>query len=359
MRHVPPAASPSATGGIARLAAARALEAGIALDPLLRQAGLTFAEIEDPNVRIAVETQVAWLHVVANALGDDLLGLHLAESFDLRQVGLLYFVMASAPTLGVALARAERYSTISNEGLVVRCICGDELRVHFTYVGVPRHADRHQIEFFAMTLVRIARQLIGSNLRPLRVTLVHPRCAASGGLQGAFGCRVDFGASRDELALAGGCANLTVTGADPYLHELLVGYCEHALAHRNRPIEALRTQVENAISSFLPHGRARVEVVAQALGMSQRTLARRLATENLTFTEVLNALRTALAVRHLRDATLSVSQVAWLLGFQEVSAFTSAFKRWTGQTPSQFRWTGRSDGGNGFSPERATPPATA
>jgi AraC-like DNA-binding protein len=160
----------------------------------------------------------------------------------------------------------------------------------------------------------------------------------------AFRCRVDFGEPRDVLVFASDCANLAVTGADPYLHELLVGYCEQALAHRNRPVEALRTQVENAITPLLPHGRARVEAVARALAMSQRTLARRLSAEGLTFTEILDAMRTDLAVHYLRDATHSVSQVAWLLGFQEVSAFTYAFKRWTGQTPSQFRSTVKSDG---------------
>jgi AraC-like DNA-binding protein len=340
MRHASSADAVRATGGIARLAAARALKAGVALDPLLREVGLTPAEIEDSGVRIKVEQQVAWLNLVATALGDDLLGLHLAESFDLRQVGLLYFVMASAPTFGDALARAERYSTIMNEGIVVRCIRGDDLRVRLGYVGVPRHADRHQIEFWAMTLVRTARQLTGSPLRPLRVTLVHARCAASGALEVAFGCRVNFGEPGDELAFASDCADLAARGADPYLHELLVGYCEQALAHRNRPAEALRTRVENAISSLLPHGRARVEEIARTLGMSQRTLARRLAAEGLTFSQVLDAMRTDLADHYLRDATLSVSQVAWLLGFQEVSAFTLAFKRWTGQTPSQFRSTG-------------------
>jgi AraC-like DNA-binding protein len=359
MRHASSAASPRATGGIARLAAARALEAGIALDPLLRQAGLNSAEIEDSNVRIRVEKQVAWLNLVAEALRDDQLGLHLAESFDLRQVGLLYFVMASAPTLGDALARAERYSTIANEGIVVRCIRSDDLRVRFAYVGVPRRLDRHQIEFWAVTLVRIARQLTGSNLRPLRVALVHHRCLASSPLEATFGCRIDFGELGDELVFAADCANLAVTGADSYLHELLVGYCEQALAHRDRPVETLRTQVENAITPLLPHGRARVEAVARTLGMSQRTLARRLSAEGLTFMEVLDSMRTDLALHYLRNATLSVSQVAWLLGFQEVGAFTNAFKRWAGLSPSRFRSAGEPEGGTGLPLAGATPPATA
>jgi AraC-like DNA-binding protein len=99
----------------------------------------------------------------------------------------------------------------------------------------------------------------------------------------------------------------------------------------------LRTRVENAISSLLPHGRVLVEDVARSLGTSERTLARRLSDEGLNCTEILQKMRRDLAVRYLGDRKLHVSEIAWLLGFHEVSAFTHAFKRWTGQTPSQMR----------------------
>jgi AraC-like DNA-binding protein len=71
--------------------------------------------------------------------------------------------------------------------------------------------------------------------------------------------------------------------------------------------------------------------------MSDRTLARKLSDEGLSFTEVLQQLRRDLAVQYLDDPKLHVSKIAWLLGFNEVSAFTHAFKRWTGKTPSQMR----------------------
>ena len=78
----------------------------------------------------------------------------------------------------------------------------------------------------------------------------------------------------------------------------------------------LRTRVENAISSLLPHGRVLVEDVARSLGMSERTLARKLSDEGLNFTEILQQLRRDLAVRYLDDRKLHVSKIAWLLGFQ-------------------------------------------
>jgi AraC-like DNA-binding protein len=102
----------------------------------------------------------------------------------------------------------------------------------------------------------------------------------------------------------------------------------------------LRTKVENAIASVLPHGRVLVEDIARSLGMSERTLARKLSDEGgLNFTQILQ-LRRDLAVRYLDDPKLHVSKIAWLLGFHEVSAFTHAFKRWTGKTPSQLRTAG-------------------
>ena len=126
--------------------------------------------------------------------------------------------------------------------------------------------------------------------------------------------------------------------ADPYFNNLLK-YCEPALTDRRGNESQLRTRVENAISSLLPHGRVAVDDLARSLGMSKRTLARRLSDEGLNFTEVLQQLRRDLAAQYLEDPKLLISKIAWLLGFNEVSAFTHAFKRWTGKTPSQMRTT--------------------
>ena len=108
---------PSTIGGITRLAYARAKAADIALDPLLKKAGLTRLQIEDAKAVIRVRDQIKFLDFVAAALEDDCLGFHLARTADLRQIGLLYYVLASSKTLIEALQRAARYSSINNEGI--------------------------------------------------------------------------------------------------------------------------------------------------------------------------------------------------------------------------------------------------
>jgi AraC-like DNA-binding protein len=333
----PLAMPPSATGGIARLAAARVTEAGLDLNRLLHKAGLTASQIQDRQARVAVADQISFLNLVAEALPDDLLGFHLAEAFEPREIGLLYFVLASSATLGEAMDRAERYSTITNEGIRLWCQEGSDFGIRYSYVGVSRHTDRHQIEFWATVLIRICRTLTDSHLKPIRVSLAHPRCGASGDLDTFFGCEVAFASDHDEVAFARGAPQLRLVGAEPYLNELLVRYCEEALSRRASPAGPIRASVENAIAPLLPHGRPRAGEVARVLGMSERTLARRLAAENLTFLRIQEDMRKDLARHYLADAGLPISRIAWLLGFQEVSAFTHAFKRWTGQTPTQMR----------------------
>jgi AraC-like DNA-binding protein len=156
-------------------------------------------------------------------------------------------------------------------------------------------------------------------------------------LEAYFGCTLAFSADVDEIAFASEFARCPLGGADPYLNRLLVGYCAEILARRPQPVCSIRNKVENAIAPRLPHGSAQVDEIASSLGMSRRTLSRQLAAEGLTFAGILEEMRTELALQHLKDPQLSVSQIAWLLGYQEASAFTTAFKRWTGTTPSATR----------------------
>ena len=334
------ASIPMAGGGLSRLAVARLKGAGVPVEPLLRRVGLTPELISEPEERLSVRSQIALLDEAAKALKDDCLGFTLARDFDLREIGLLYYVMASSQTLGEALKRLARYSKVTNEALVFGYREGNRLIVDLSYSGVPRHSDRHQIEFCMFAAIRICRTLTGHRLVPQHFSISHHRSGGTSEMARFVGTKVEFGADTDEFALNVGARELPLIHSDSYLNDLLLKNCEAALAHRRSDLSQLRTRVENAISSLLPHGRVILGDVARSLGMSERTLARKLSDEGLNFTEILQQLRRDLAVRYLDDRKLHVSKIAWLLGFHEVSAFTHAFKRWTGKTPSELRTAG-------------------
>jgi AraC-like DNA-binding protein len=327
-----------AQGGLSRLAVARLESAGVPVAPLLKRVGLTQELIVKPDERLSVQSQIRLLDEAAVALKDDCLGFTLAREFDPREIGLLYYVMASSQTLGGALKRLARYSKVTNEALVFGYREGNRLVISLGYSGVPRHSDRHQIEFCMFGLLRICRMLTGQKLVPQYFSISHHRSGVTSEMARFVGTKVEFGADSDEFALNLDARELPLIHSDPYLNDLLLKYCE--AAHKRGDRSHLRTRVENAISPLLPHGRVVVEDVARSLGMSARTLARKLSDEGLNFTEILQQLRRDLAVRYLDDRKLHVSKIAWLLGFHEVSAFTHAFKRWTGKTPSEIRASG-------------------
>jgi len=324
---------PQTIGIMTRLAFAHAKGSGIGANALLARAGLSRRQIDDPKVRLKVRDQVEFLDLVATAVGDEMLGFHLAQHAEPRAIGLYYYVLASSETVTDIFQRAARYSTLVNEGVVQKHIDGRAIGVRTDFTGVSRYRDRHQVEFWTATLVRLLRKFTGVRLNPQRVSFAHPAKSAFREMNGYFGCNVEFGASKDEVVFARSAGSLPVVNADPYLNRVLIAICEDAYARRTTTRGSVRTRVENEIAALLPHGKARAAIVARQLDMSQRTLARHLAEEHTTFSEMLGEIRRDLSLRYLKDESLSISQIAWLLGFQDLGAFSHAFKRWHGTAP--------------------------
>lgn len=329
---------PSATGGIARLACVRLTELGKDPGVVLSKVGLTPEEARDPTIRLEVRSQINLLELAAEEAQDEWLGFHLARSFDLREIGLVYYVIASSDQLADALRNAERYSRINNEGVRLRFSLEDgTAAIALNYVNVDRHADRQHIEFWLVTLVRICQQVTNRRLSPLRLKTRHFRSGTPAEFKAFFGVDIEFGANADEICFPQPTALLSVVGRDEYLNKLLRRYAEEALARKPRARPTIRSKAEDILSKQLPHGRATASEVARQLGMSLRTLSRKLSEEDTSFAEILDQMRAALAKRYLHDKTLPISEIAWLLGYRHISSLTHAFKRWTGKTPRRFR----------------------
>lgn len=332
---------PSAMGLSTRLAYARGRARGVGLRSLLQKAGLTAQELADPHARVPVSNQIRFLNLAAEALGDDMLGMNLALDFELRHGGMLYYVLTSSETLADVFDRGARFTSIVNEGVVQEFINGRRIGIAMHYAGVKRQDDRHQMEFWLVALLRICRQITGRHLKPVLVRLTHYRAKGHARFAKFMGCEVEFGAARDEILFSRASGQLRILNADPFLNRLLVGVCEETLSRQRRSSGSFAARVENAVAPRLPHGKARASQIAAEFGMSERTFARRLTEEGVTFSRLLDRLRLDLAHRYLVNEELRISKVAWLLGYREVGAFSHAFRRWTGKSPSEVAQQGR------------------
>ena len=331
---------PRATGGIARLACARLRELGKDVPAVLAEVGARPEQVNDDAIQLEVPKQIRILELAAEEVKDELLGFHLARNFDLREIGLVYYVIASSERLAEALLNGKRYCRIMNEGIRIDVRLDDRtFAIALDYVDVERQSDRHQIEFWLVTVVRICRQVTATRLAAHHLRIRHRRNEMPAEFRSFFGCDVEFGAAGDEIIFPASVASLPIVARDNYSNDLLQRYAQAALADRPRERASLRSAVERVLPLLLPHAKASASNVAQKLAISTRTLSRKLRDEDVAFGEILEETRAALAKRYLAERDLPVSEIAWLLGYVEVSSFTNAFKRWTGMTPRQFRLT--------------------
>lgn len=317
------------------MACAKLRAAGLPLAPLLEKAGLTADDVDDASRWIEVSAQVKFLKIAAEALQDDLLGFHLSQGFDLREIGLLYYIMSSSDSFADAMSNGQRYTRIVNEGIGIN-FDADRAAITLDCAGVERLSDRHQFEFWMFSIVRVCRQITGSRIAPRQFRVRHVREATPPECRAFLGCEMTYGADVDEIAFPALVNTLPMIGNDKYLHEMLVQYADEALANRTPERTSVRSKVEHVIGPLLPHGKAKASTIAKELGVSHRTLARLLASEGQTFS-ILDQNKADLAKSYLTHGDLSISQIAWLLGYREVSTFTHAFKRWYGITPSELR----------------------
>lgn len=326
---------PTAWGLASRLAVAHLGCLGVDAEPLLSQSGLSRAAVTERK-RIRVVSQIKFLELVSRVAKDDWLGLTLASDFDLREMGMLYYVASSSHQLGDAFKRLARYARLGNEALVVRMKEGRDCCIEISYAGVQRHQDRQQIELFTLALLRLCRKLVGRNVAPRLTKFVHHRSGNLDRIRRLFGCDIEFGADADEMIFDARVTKLPLIEADPFLNELIVKMCDEAMSQRMANVSPFRTLVENTIAPLLPHAEASTKTVAKRIGLSERTFARRLAAEGLSFWEILDQMRRDLAISYL-EQNLRASDITWRLGFQQPSAFSHACRRWIGKSPSEFR----------------------
>lgn len=312
-------------------------EQGVRADTALKEAGLVRSQLRDPDKRIPFAKHVRFLEIAAERLGDPHWGLHLGASIEPKQVGLLGYVALSSATLGAALKNATRYLNVLSEGAEAELIIqGNRVSVTSRILD-PDVLHCRQIDDFGMsTLLTTCRALTGTDLKPERVDFRTPEPESLAEHQRVLGAPVRFGQPRTALVFNNKVMDLPIKTADSGLLKVLERYCRDILGRRPA-VQKLSYQVRELVAKLLTTGEPTIDTVARELNMSSRTLERRLSAQGLSYRRILDDIRQQLAERYLLDDRLGLSQITYLLGYSEPTAFNRAFRRWTGSTPTQFR----------------------
>ncbi len=304
--------------------------------PSLRSVGIEERQLDNPDAPISMHAVIGFMDHASRTTGDANIGLHLAEHAELDSVDIHAYAMLASATLGDAYRRMARYHRLLHPTMRIEVEidgpAGIVRQVMPGGVGSPRHLA----EFLVAGWVRCGRVVTGRNWKPDRALFAHASPPETGEHRRFFGAPVEFSMGQNALVLPVALLEAPCVRSDAGLARILDRYATERLARTPRE-GSVADHVRNALAEALDGGEIGASAIASRLKMSVRTLHRALADEGTAFGDILTTLRKEIAIRQLADPRVSSAEVAFRLGFSELSAFQRAFKRWTSQTPAKFR----------------------
>jgi AraC-like DNA-binding protein len=306
---------------------------------IARDAGVDLATIPAPGERIEVEKIDAILRVAIPLIRDPAFGLHAARCWHPSELGVLGYAWLSSSTLRTGLERAVRYSRLVGErGITEIEDTRQGLKVRFwAKRGNPAVVPVAAVfvDIAMAILLDLCRMNAGAALRPVAATLRRRKPDAADAYERFFGCPVQFSVEENTFVLSAKDADRALPSANRQLAAVFDKMLTEELARLDKSDVVSRCRAE--VLEHLSSGEGTAEDAARQLHMSPRTLQRKLAEAKTTYLQLVDDTRKDLALRYIEDPRRSVTDITFSLGFSQPSAFTRAFKRWTGLSPSDYR----------------------
>jgi AraC-like DNA-binding protein len=309
---------------------------GYDVNALLRRQGVDPILLHDPEARLPHTTAIRLWQAAGQLTSDTQLGLHVAEAIQPGQFGALDYALRTSANLEAAFTRLCRYHRLLHDAALVEFEIGRDRAILSHRLPLPGGAPGQVSEFILAAWLLTSRQATGVDCTPVRVCFPHAAPADTTEHSRVFGCPLKFGHSRSELVFSRRVLERPLLKADPVLQAIVEAQVL-VLLEKLPKAEPTADTVRRFLAEELSNGQPGLEQLASRLRMSARTLHRRLEQEGTNFRRVLTEVRRELAVRHLLERRLAIGEIAFLLGFSEVSAFHRAFKHWTGHAPRSYR----------------------
>ncbi len=318
---------------------------GVAADELYIAAGIEPAWLTDPDRQISGDVlQQLWRVAVAKT-GDQNLGLHIGEAFDLAAIGIVGYVLLNCQTYAQVLEKLSQYTCLFSRGVVIRHrISGNWVECDCEIIGNVKNyllaEPRHPIESTFAALLTATQQLTGQPVSLQSIWFQHPQPEDCTEHERIFQTAVQFSQPTNRISINSACLDWPIRSANSNLLSVFERHAIAMLKAQNPSVPQAQSYsaiVMAAIAQQLQGEVPPIDAIARQLTTSVRQLQRELHAEHTSYQKLLDETRKRMALSQLKRPEISIHEVAFLLGFSEPSAFHRAFKRWTRQTPRRYR----------------------
>lgn len=311
---------------------------GIERQRIYKVAGLTVEDLADRNKQIPVRQFVELLESAAILAQDDCFGLHFGLNYHLFDLGVLGYILLNSASVGSALETLIHYFDVCQQSTeVTLTLDGGTVLLSYQISDASiqtRRQDAEAAMAFALTMIRTLTRC--QHWHPQAVLLEHEPPTNTSEHQRILEAPLLFGQPFNALIVERSLLKQKIPLADQSLLPVLEHHLQTLLAQRESNSE-LVAAVSQIIIRSLAQGCPRLGEIASGLGVSDRTLRRYLRERNVTFKQLVDETRLQLSLNYLKDPNISLIEVALLLGYSQPSAFSHAFRRWTGFTPCEYR----------------------
>lgn len=311
---------------------------GVALNALALAAGLPEHALSPLPETLAATDYVRLLEVGAQLANDPHFGLHVGESVKLGTYTVYGLILLSCHDFGQVFQQTLRYEGLAHDLGRSDLLLEKEIAQYQWHSHFP-HASRHLAESVFAGIRVFGNWLAGAPLPPVPVSFTHAAPADCSEHLRIFGNAAVFNAAVNSASFDAALLSWPVPNADVGMYPVLQQHAEALLKEKMRAQAdgGIVAQVRATIIANLTQDRARLALVAQDLNLTQRTLQRKLSEAGTSFQQVLDNTRHELAKDYLSQRQLNLADIAFLLGYQEQSAFNHAFKGWFGISPGNYR----------------------
>jgi len=311
---------------------------GVDRDLLLSKVGISEDLLKDAENYVSCELLGQITKIATELTNDPNFPLENGLNFQPSNLNILGYLVSNSPDLRSAYEQGARFDQIVGDGVKFSYEVTDDFVYNYLDVVDP------DLEPYAMytsesclsQMITLKRQVVGKNINPVAVYFKHGRRPGVDAYERIFKCKVYFNAQRNSVVYPVSILDEKIVHANPDLFAVFKKYAEEYLTDMDKE-KSWTLKVTRMLFDLIPRNEATLEIVAQKLNVGNRTLQRQLKAENNTFNNILQDVRSKLAKEHLQNTSISIAEIAYMLGFSEPSIFHRSFKKWTGKTPRLFR----------------------